>query len=110
MGLSTLCHLEIIFIVSLHQYAIFYGKNILAHTGYFANYRIGGTLPIPHYEYLKKEVLFSSLAYVQEHRWAEPAEVPILRKVIERQIIQNKDVQTSARKSDVDVGSRVLKQ
>ena len=62
------------------------------------------------YEYLKKEILIPSLIYVQERRWADSAEVPVLREVIERQIIQNKDVQTSARKKDSSVATRLINQ
>jgi len=60
------------------------------------------------YEYLKEEVLLPSLAYVREQNWADAAEASVLRKVIERQIIQNKDIQTSTRKSDVDIASRLI--
>ena len=62
------------------------------------------------YEYLKKEVLLPSLTYIQERRWADAAEAAILRKVIEQQIIQNKDIQSSPRKGDVDIASRQIKQ
>ncbi|MCL2118594.1 MAG: Fic family protein [Planctomycetaceae bacterium] len=62
------------------------------------------------YEYLKKEILFPALAYVQERRWVDHAGASVLRKVIERQIIQNKDIQTSPRSSDRVVASRLINQ
>jgi len=60
------------------------------------------------YGYLKKEVLLPSLAYVREQNWVDATEASVLRKVIERQIIQNKDIQTSARKKDSSDATRLI--
>ena len=62
------------------------------------------------YEYLKEEILLPALVYVQGRNWVDAVEASVLRKVIERQIIQNKDIQTSARRSDMIVASRLINQ
>jgi Fic family protein len=60
------------------------------------------------YKYLKEEILLPALAYVRERSWVDVTEASVLREVIERQIIQNKDIQTSARSSDRIVASRLI--